>query len=624
MKSRVGLVAFVGLLANGCAYRSVSGPVATPTPKPAPPAPWSVTCTDPLAEEPAWLSNGLIGVRIGRDGAPVEVFRADRHEPEGEERLIPGQPLGLRVDLDGKALHPTVGKPYAQRFDFRTLTLTTAYDSGGAHIERVTAVVRDRASMTDQIALGLPMRCNLRISLPEGSDIECAVAFDGNRHVVTADGWSSLVGPGEVVIESTWRYGQARVAAPPPMADIEIEGPIEDQQAVRSFLAYLDMAIPAGGSAPGPLSPHGLSADHYLGHVFWDADVWVFPALALLSPSRAKEIPGYRLRHFEAAKRNYSTWWNERRREGKKQPGAAKYPWQSAISGLETAHDEFREEVHINGAVLWGLTLADRLGLADPEEVERVEEACDLFWRSLMTPRPGRKTFDIKRVFGVDEFRSIDNDLVTNLLAQWTINGRTHVRPPGVPELQLPKKDGSGLFATYEGDTQQTFKQAAAVLSIYPYQFPPAETMGREMMDHYASRIDRRGPAMTEAIHATIWARIGQPETAYGEWKAAWQDFTEELLLFSEHRQRDRAYFVTGAAGCLQTVLYGFLGFRIDYKQVPGAVWTLPLKSGGWLSVKPNLPKAWTRVTVRNLQLLGRSYTLEITHNGVQVKEGES
>jgi trehalose/maltose hydrolase-like predicted phosphorylase len=408
------------------------------------------------------------------------------------------------------------------------------------------------------------------------------------------------------------------------LTDIEIEGPVDDQQAIRSFQTYLRMALPSAGLQPAPLSPHGLSADHYLGHVFWDADVWVFPVLALLDPQAARAIPAYRLHHFGAAKENYTSWWRERQRDGTFQPGAAKFPWQSAVSGGETAHDEFREEVHINGAVLWGLTLAERLGMAESGQVKSVERSLALFWRSLLTPRPGTKQFDIKRVFGVDEFRSTDNDLVTNILAQWTLNGRRHQIPKGISEVYLPRAAGNPIFQTYEGDTQRTFKQAAAVLSIYPYQFPAAEANAKAMMDHYASRIDQRGPAMTEAIHATIWARMGQTEKAYDEWKGAWREFTGALLMFSEHRNRDRSYFATGAAGCLQTVLYGFLGFRIDYKQVPGAVWSLQLKSGGWLSVKPNLPKAWTRVTVRNLQLLGRSYTLEITHNGVQVTEGES
>ncbi len=47
---------------------------------------------------------------------------------------------------------------------------------------------------------------------------------------------------------------------------------------------YLQSAIhPDGGMS---ISPFGLSNQMYNGHVFWDADIWVFPALALLDPAK--------------------------------------------------------------------------------------------------------------------------------------------------------------------------------------------------------------------------------------------------------------------------------------------------------------------------------------------------
>lgn len=608
----------------GCSpppQRVTSAARAIPPPVP---EPWGVTCVDPSLATPAWLSNGLIGVRIGRDGVPNTLFRADSQTATGEERLSGEEVEAVTILVDGHPIEVDTAKPYRQRFDFKTLKLTTDFTSGVGGVRRSVVVNPGEAGWVERTVLTLARGSQVSVTSPPGARVSCKIRAPGIDVDLGPRGWVGTVPMGDLVVETTRLVGAGKAQTAPAGTDIEIDGPVEDQQAVRSFLAYLRMAIPASGVAPGPLSPHALSADHYQGHVFWDADVWVFPVLALTDPSRARSISTYRIRHLEAAKRFFASWWLERPREGNKQPGAAKFPWQSAISGLETAKDEFREEVHIDGAVLWGLDLAERLGLAKPSDVKEVEVACAQFWKSLLTPRPGSGQFDIKRVFGVDEFRSTDNDLITNVLAQWTMNGRSHQRPDGVPELYLPRTSDGSLFQTYEGDTQQTFKQAAAVLSIYPFQFPEAEAKARQMMDHYARRIDRRGPAMTEAIHATIWARLGERERAYEEWKRAWLEFTGPLLTFSEHRNRDRTYFVTGAAGCLQTVLYGFLGFRIDYRQVPDAVWSLQLKSGSWLSVKPNLPKTWKRVTVRNLQLLNRTYTLEITPNGVQVKEGES
>ena len=41
-------------------------------------------------------------------------------------------------------------------------------------------------------------------------------------------------------------------------------------------------------------SPMGFSGFGYNGHVFWDADTWIFPALLLLHPELAESMIEYR------------------------------------------------------------------------------------------------------------------------------------------------------------------------------------------------------------------------------------------------------------------------------------------------------------------------------------------
>jgi trehalose/maltose hydrolase-like predicted phosphorylase len=38
------------------------------------------------------------------------------------------------------------------------------------------------------------------------------------------------------------------------------------------------------------LSPMGLSGLGYNGHVFWDMDLWIYPAILALKPSLAKSL----------------------------------------------------------------------------------------------------------------------------------------------------------------------------------------------------------------------------------------------------------------------------------------------------------------------------------------------
>ena len=408
-------------------------------------------------------------------------------------------------------------------------------------------------------------------------------------------------------------------------SDIEIDGPVEDQLAVRSMLHYLRTSIsPSGNMA---ISPFGLSNDLYYGHVFWDADIWVFPALALLEPDRAARIPAYRWRTREQAMRNAEAWVKSGRPTGGKPLGAissmimtgAKYAWESSVSGKETVPGPSKFEDHITGDVAWSMDLAASLGLAPESQADAIRKAANTFF-SLRRTNGKDGLFSIPDTMSPDENHIGDDDLYTNLLAQYVATGG---RVWGDPIYHLPKDNQS--FLTYEGDPLRGYKQAAAVLSIYPLQYPPAEAQAKVMMDRFADKVTKNGPAMSDAIHALIWARLGESDKAYAIWRDSWQPFTTSpLMLFGEKRSRARTYFTTGAGGCLQTVLYGFLGVRIDTKKLPGSQWSTPLENGRIVSIKPNLPKAWNRITVRGLSILGQRYDVVADQKSVQVTRQQS
>ena len=42
------------------------------------------------------------------------------------------------------------------------------------------------------------------------------------------------------------------------------------------------------------LSPMGLSGLGYNGHVFWDMDLWMYPAILVLNPNLGKTLIEYR------------------------------------------------------------------------------------------------------------------------------------------------------------------------------------------------------------------------------------------------------------------------------------------------------------------------------------------
>src|SRR5207302_5434028 len=115
-----------------------------------------------------------------------------------------------------------------------------------------------------------------------------------------------------------------------------------DQQLVHALM-YQTLASVREGvkSAPG-FPPMGLSNPAaFGGHVFWDADTWIFPALLPLHPELARTILDYRFRTLSGAKANAAA-------EGKR---GASYAWESADTGREVATLETRHGRHVTADV---------------------------------------------------------------------------------------------------------------------------------------------------------------------------------------------------------------------------------------------------------------------------------
>ena len=264
----------------------------------------------------------------------------------------------------------------------------------------------------------------------------------------------------------------------------------------------------------------------------------------------------------------------------------------------------------MSGDVVFGLTQAEAMGLADPNTVNKVVDGVGRFYenRSIVTKR-GREILDV--VSPNEKFRG-DNDLYTNLIAEWVSNDRTWKTKN---DYYLPMDKVSLL--NYDGDPLTDYQQAAGLLAIYPLQSPIAEGQARKILDRFADKISPNGPAMGHAIVATIWARLKEPEKAYAAWMDSWKPYTNNPNhYFSERRNAFRPYFFTGAAGAINTVIYGFAGFRIDRTPLPNAKWTQHLKSGWWLSIKPNVPQEIGTIEMRGISIDGKKMDFSMNANG--------
>ncbi len=152
----------------------------------------------------------------------------------------------------------------------------------------------------------------------------------------------------------------------------------------------------------------------YNGHVFWDAELWMYPAVLVLHPEIAKSMVEYRFQRLEAAKRNAFS-------KGYK---GAMYPWESAETGVEETpvwalSGPF--EHHITACVAiaaWNYYCVTQDKNWLREKGWPILSATADFWASRVE-RNGPGKYDIKNVVAADEWaENVDNNAFTNAAAK--------------------------------------------------------------------------------------------------------------------------------------------------------------------------------------------------------------
>jgi trehalose/maltose hydrolase-like predicted phosphorylase len=96
---------------------------------------------------------------------------------------------------------------------------------------------------------------------------------------------------------------------------------------------------------------------------------------------------------------------------------------------------------------------------------------------------------------------------------------------------------------------------------------------------------------MSKSVLALLYARLGDPETAYRLFRESYMPNKRPPFgALAETALSNNPYFVTGAGGMLQTVIFGFGGLRITDE--------------GVIQIKPVLPDKWKSLTIKGV---GRS-----------------
>jgi len=654
-----------GLLIAGC------GPTATPpsdvpiTREPRGPAPITVSEDPWVLSTTAWdkelrggyLGNGCLGQRFTLTGAGAvkdPAYLAGHYVVESLAPLPPLVPFEIRSDDEVFGSDPTKFTAYRQELRLREgILVTTATwntPNGETEVRVETAVLRHLPNVAlarvhvanrgrKPVTLGLteaafsgsaptkePPGSRIREAngvtttaiwdnlaengdpnVPAGAEADFVVASHVKGAPVKAPGALAALPPIDAAVADRWLAEHKAAWAKLWEHDIEIEGDPEAQQVVRGCLFQLLSSIRAGSDAGVP--PMGLSANAFSGHVFWDMDSWMVPALLPQHPELARAMLEYRYKTLPGARENA---------KAEQLPGAS-YAWESGGSGRETLQGgEFMHGRHVTGDVALALkqyytATGDREWLKS--RALPILQATADNWVARARP-DGSGGLAYMQVTTPDELaRQVDHSAWTQHVARVNLEFATEAARlsgarPNPRWAQTAAKLGylrdpeSKLILPYKGFTDKTrAKQADLLLIVHPGEEQLSDDELAKTYDQYAPRVIANGPAMTDAIHAVVAARLGRDEEALKRFRESYRPFVRPPYhVFSEKRSRDNLAFQTGTAGVIEAVLYGFAGL---HPQPDPSQPDRPL-------LKPHVPGEWKALRLHGVQWRGKSWDVEL------------
>ncbi|MBS0584062.1 MAG: glycoside hydrolase family 65 protein [Proteobacteria bacterium] len=462
-----------------------------------------------------------------------------------------------------------------------------------------------------------------RLALNLSAKVEKGKTYTFTKYVaMSREGWGGDAKADLALATSAREGGFERLSAAHRAAwaklwqsDIVIDGDERAQRAVHSDLYYLlssstaDTAWAIGACALTP---------GYAGHIFWDSDSWVFPALLLLHPDRARSLVMFRARTLAAAQARAKAAGLD----------GAKYPWEAdPENGTEqTPHFAWvlgEREIHVNADVAiaqWQYWLAtqDRAWLKQYgwPVIRNVAE----FWASRVTWNAGKQRYDILHVTSVDEdYNDVPNDTYTNAaaakalriasLAAAAAGGKADPRWNEIAaKLHIPFDAAAQHHLHFDEsvahDRDTWGGSSLPMLSLPALDLPMSPQVRRNDYDAAIGPVlaSSRDPnSMGLAPLSIAAATVGDQARA-----VAWleKNFQGGVIkppfdVRTETATNNTGYFVTAAAGFLQNLIFGLSGLRIE-------------DSGLNAAYAPLLPPNWRSMTLRNIAFRGKRYDVTV------------
>jgi alpha,alpha-trehalose phosphorylase len=437
-------------------------------------------------------------------------------------------------------------------------------------------------------------------------------------------GWDGLLREQREFLDAFWEG-----------ADVEVDGDVEIQQAVRFGLFHI---LQAGARAEQrPIPAKGLTGTGYDGHTFWDTETFVLPVLTYTHPSAAADALRWRAITLDTARAH-----------------AAELGLNGAAFAWRTIHGEecsgywpagtaaFHINADIAAAVVKYLEANHDVPFEREVALPLLVETARL-WRSL-GQHDGMGKFRIEGVTGPDEYSAVkDNNLYTNLMAQANLFAAADIAGKLLDEAreQLgvtteeaaswrdaaedmfipydtrlgvhPQHDGFTSYARWDFDStppehyplllhypyfqlyrSQVVKQADVVLAIQLRgdAFTPEEKL--RDFDYYEA-LTVRDSSLSPCTQSVIAAEVGHLQLAYDYLaEAAFMDLQDR-----EHNTKDGLH-IASLAGAWTALVGGFGGMRA---------------TADGLAFSPQLPPGLAGVCFR-MRYRGRIIRVDVRHRG--------
>ncbi|MGM0124157.1 alpha,alpha-trehalose phosphorylase [Enterococcus sp. AZ194] len=403
-----------------------------------------------------------------------------------------------------------------------------------------------------------------------------------------------------------------------------------------------------GTNGTTSIAAKGLSGSGYEGHVFWDAEMYVFPVFLHLQPQLAKSHLNFRYQTLEKARANRQLFGYSQ---------GALYPWRT-ISGSESSpfFEGGSAQHHINSDIAYAFInyyrYTDDLDFMKEAGFEVLLETARVF-TEIGYEKAG--SFHLDKVTGPDEYTVLVNDnYYTNkmvayqfewigILAQiiakddpkcWEqLVAKLNVTSKELEQIQrysrnmaLPFDKEQGIIAQdreflnksgwpYNPETTkhplllnyhpltiyryQISKQADAVfaLMLFQNQFT-TETIQRSVT--YYDQITTHDSSLSYSIFSAVYSRLGDMEKGYEYFLKNARTDLDNL-----HKNTKDGIHTAAMGGTFMAILYGFCNLQIKDNA---------------LTLDPHLPAEIQSIAFTT-QFKNECYRVEVNHKSHTIQK---